>query len=84
MKMRGRMKRGMMGRRFEEEIVLVRLIKGLALLNRSSSPHTIACPRHEHCRLARPAAMLCSVPHASQISTSCSCVRIGCIISLTG
>ena len=77
MKMRGRlrMKRGMMGRRFEEEIVLVRLIKGLASLNRSSSPHTIAYPRHEICRLARPAAMLCSVPHASQISTPCSCIR---------
>jgi hypothetical protein len=32
------MKRGMMGRRFEEEIMLVRLIKGLASLKRSRSP----------------------------------------------
>ena len=79
MKMRGRlrMKRGVRGRRFEAEIVLVRLIiKGLASLNWSSSPHTIAYPRHEICRLARPAAMLCSVPHASQISAPCKCIRI--------
>jgi hypothetical protein len=40
MKMRMFMKRGMMERRFEEEIVLVRLIKGLASLNRSSSQRT--------------------------------------------